>query len=210
VDCLSQYYENDTVTDVYEPHKYVCTDVCIDPEGDDLPGPRFQEIISQMVELRAIQASEHRQSQCIQDHINDCDLEAQLMGEPDVRNHVIPDPEPGGESPNENAMLGDSLFQRESDEKPEDLEDNHFLQAIKTGYTNDEFFKLIKEKLREYNSFSLCKGLIWTTNPCSDPVVCILQDRGILTQLIDQAHTALGHFSTQRTTKYLRRWHWWP
>jgi hypothetical protein len=135
------------VTDVYEPHEYVHADMHIDPEGDDLPGPRFQEIISQMVELWAIRASERRQSQRIQDHINDRDLEALLMGEPDVRDHVIPDPEPGGESPNENATLGDSLFQHESDEKPEDLEDNHFLQAIKTGYTNDEFFKLIKEKL---------------------------------------------------------------
>jgi hypothetical protein len=167
-DCLSRYYENDTVTNIYEPHEYVCADACIDPEGDDLPGPRFQEIISQMVKLRAIQASEHRQSQRIQDRINDRDLEALLMGEPDVGDHVIPDPEPSGESPNENAMLGDSLFQRESDEKPEDLEDNHFLQAIKTGYANDKFFKLIKEKPQEYNGFSLCEGLIWTTNPRGD------------------------------------------
>jgi hypothetical protein len=191
------------VTNIHEPHEYVRTDTCIDPEGDDLPGPRFQEIISQMVELRAIQASERRQSQRIQDHINDRDLEALLMGEPDVGDHVIPDPEPGSESPNENATLGDSLFQRESDEKPEDLEDNHFLQAIKTGYANDEFFKLIKEKPQEYNGFSLREGLIWTMNPRSNPVVCILQDHGILTQLIDQAHMALGHFSTQRTTEYL-------
>jgi hypothetical protein len=209
-DCLSRYYENDTVTDVYEPHEYVHADARIDPEGDDLPGPRFQEIISQMVELWAIRASEHRQSQRIQDRINNRDLKALLMGEPDVRDHVIPDPEPGGESPNKNATLGDSLFQRESDEKPEDLEDNHFLQAIKTGYANDEFFKLIKEKPREYNGFSLREGLIWTTNPRGDPVVCIPQDCGILTQLIEQAHTALGHFGTQRTTEYLRRWYWWP
>jgi hypothetical protein len=159
-DCLSRYYENDTVTDVYEPHKYVHANACIDPEGDDLPGPRFQEIISQMVKLQAIQASERRQSQCIQDCINDRNLEALLMGKPDIGDHVIPDPEPSSESPNENATLGDSLFQCESDEKPEDLEDNHFLQAIKTGYANDEFFKLIKEKPREYNSFSLREGLI--------------------------------------------------
>jgi hypothetical protein len=209
-DCLFRYYENDTVTNVHKPHEYVCADARIDPEGDDLPGPRFQEIISQMVELRAIWASERRQSQHIQDRINNHDLKALLMGEPDVGDHVIPDPEPGGESPNENAMLGDSLFQRESDEKPEDLEDNHFLQAIKIGYANDEFFKLIKEKLQEYNGFSLCEGLIWMMNPHGDPVVCILQDCGILTQLIDQAHTALSHFGTQHTTKYLRRWYWWP
>ena len=53
------------MTDIYEPHKYVHADAHIDPEGDDLPEPRFQEIIGQMVELWAIQASEHRQSQPI-------------------------------------------------------------------------------------------------------------------------------------------------
>ena len=106
--------------------------------------------------------------------------------------------------------MGDSLFKCYPGQKPENLEDNSFLQAIKGGYANDKFFKLIKEKPREYNGFSLHNKLIWTTNPQGDPVVCIPQDHGILTQLIDQAHNTLGHFRAQHTTEYLRRWYWWP
>ena len=93
-DCLSRYYESDTTTNVYEPHEYICADTCIDPEGDDLPEPRFQEIIGQMVKLWAIQASEHRQSQCIQDHIHKRDLEAQILEESNARDHMTPDRNP--------------------------------------------------------------------------------------------------------------------
>jgi len=34
--CLSQYYENDTITNVYQYDKYVHTDAWIDPTGEDL------------------------------------------------------------------------------------------------------------------------------------------------------------------------------
>ena len=68
------------------------------------------------------------------------------MEESNIGDHMTPERNPINEPPNENVTLGDSLFQHYPDQKPENLEDNSFLQAIKTGYTNDKFFKLIKEK----------------------------------------------------------------
>ena len=145
-DCLSRYYESDTTTDIYEPHEYIRADMHIDPEGDDLLEPRFQEIIGQTVELWAIRASEHRQSQRIRDCIHKRDLKAQILEESNVGDHMTPERNPINEPTNKNVTLGDSLFQHYPDQKPENLEDNSFLQAIKTGYTNNKFFKLIKEK----------------------------------------------------------------
>jgi hypothetical protein len=53
-DCFSRYYENDTSANMYDPHKYVCTNARIDPEGDDLQGPRLHELTEQVIKLRAI------------------------------------------------------------------------------------------------------------------------------------------------------------
>ena len=36
-DCLSQYYESDTIQDIHMYNEYVCVDACIDPAGEDLP-----------------------------------------------------------------------------------------------------------------------------------------------------------------------------
>ena len=57
-DCLSRYYENDTSTDVHEYHEYVHADRLIDPEGEDLPMDRVQEIKERRVEIGAMRAME--------------------------------------------------------------------------------------------------------------------------------------------------------
>jgi hypothetical protein len=53
-DCLSRCYENDTDTDVHEPHDYVHADARIDPTGEDLPAPHFHEIMEKVIEIRAL------------------------------------------------------------------------------------------------------------------------------------------------------------
>jgi hypothetical protein len=61
-DCLSRYYENNTESDAYEPYEYVRTDAHIDPTGEDLPIPRFQEITEKTIEIRALREEELRRS----------------------------------------------------------------------------------------------------------------------------------------------------
>jgi hypothetical protein len=202
-DCLSHYYKNDMSTDIYDPHKYVCTDACIDPEGNDLPGPRLRELMEQVIELCAICASEHRQSQHIQGCIEECDLEAQIMVDAYIGDNNIPSAGQVPGQPNTNMMLGDLLFQQSPNHKPTNLHDNLFLQAVQQGYTNNKLVSLIKEKPQDYKGFSVNKGLIYTSNPCGDQVVCVPHNCELITQLINQVHNMLGCFSNQCTTKYL-------
>jgi hypothetical protein len=209
-DCLSRYYENDTPDDVYEPHEYVRADARIDPEGEDLPELRFREFTEQIIELHAIRASERRQSQRIQERIEERDLEAQIMADAESGDSNTPTQGQATNSPNDETTLGDSLFQRSPTRKPTNLEDKSFLQTIQRGYASDKFFSLIKDNPDDYQGFSVNEELILTTNPRGDQVVCVPQDRELITKLIDQAHNTLGHFGDQRTTEYLRRWYWWP
>jgi hypothetical protein len=53
-DCLSQYFESDTSADEHGLHDYVQADQRIDPDGEDLPKGRLQEITSHKVEVRAM------------------------------------------------------------------------------------------------------------------------------------------------------------
>jgi hypothetical protein len=53
-DCLSQYYENDNESDIYEPHEYVRADVCIDPTGEDLPVPRYHKIAEKVIKIHTL------------------------------------------------------------------------------------------------------------------------------------------------------------
>jgi hypothetical protein len=66
-DCLSRYYENDTESDAYKPYEYVRADTRIDPTGEDLPIPRFQEITEKTIEIWALQEGELRRSQRLQE-----------------------------------------------------------------------------------------------------------------------------------------------
>jgi Integrase zinc binding domain len=37
----------------------------------------------------------------------------------------------------------------------------------------------------------------------------ITREDSLTAIIIDQAHTVLGHFSTQKTADYIRQWYWW-
>ncbi|PBK86364.1 hypothetical protein ARMGADRAFT_940511 [Armillaria gallica] len=68
-DCLSCYYENDNVNDIHVVQEYVCTNVRIDPAGEDLPPNRFVEVIRGMVELCTMQEEECQRSCWLQEKL---------------------------------------------------------------------------------------------------------------------------------------------
>jgi hypothetical protein len=72
-DCLSQYYENDTESNAYEPYEYMRADTYIDPMGEDLPIPQFQEITEKTIE---IWEGELRRSQHLQEQLEERNIEA--------------------------------------------------------------------------------------------------------------------------------------
>jgi hypothetical protein len=215
-DCLSRYYESDTESDVHEPYDYVRADARIDPTGEDLPVPRFHEIAERVIEIRALREGEVRRSKRLQERREERIIEAQILAEANAKEPYSPtsDSTVNGDREtitiDDDITLEDTIFQRYAGESPATLEDDEFIHAIKTGYSEDKLFTLILEKPQDYAGFSVREGMIWTNNIRGDEVVCVPRNRETITQLVDQAHGTLGHFGNQRTTEYLRRWYWWP
>ena len=54
------------------------------------------------------------------------------------------------------------------------------------------------------------EDLIWHMNPKGNQVVCIPHDRSLIAEIIDQAHSMLGHLGDQHTAEYILCWYWWP
>lgn len=85
------------------------------------------------------------------------------------------------------------------------------IDTIRKEYENDKFFKIILEKPEENQQlFHIHEEMIHTTNTQGDEVTCIPVNRKIITEIITSAHTIVGHFSELKTSKYIRKWYWWP
>ena len=215
VDCLSRYYESDAADETHDVNEYVRADIRIDPEGEDLPLERYQEVKERVIEIRAMQDKELRRSHRLRERREDRDAEAEAMAE-------------GNKAPSEitgtrvtrggtivpllegDETLGEALLRHNHDPPPTSQNDDAFLKRVKDGYEGDKFFALIKEKPEEYKLFQESKALLWTKNIAEDEVLCIPRDRELIHEIISQAHETLGHFGDQKTTDYVRRWFWWP
>jgi len=79
-DCLSRYYENDTIQDVHMYDEYVRADARIDLAGEDLPTLRFKEMMDRVIEIRAMCKDERRRSTHLHERKEQCDLEAEENG----------------------------------------------------------------------------------------------------------------------------------
>ncbi len=66
-DCLSQYYGNDTSTDVHEYHDYVQADLRIDPTEEDLSSAQYEDVVEKTMEMHMMHAMELRQSKRLQE-----------------------------------------------------------------------------------------------------------------------------------------------
>ncbi|KAF8232687.1 hypothetical protein L208DRAFT_1271034, partial [Tricholoma matsutake] len=162
-DCLSQYYESDTLMDTHQPHKYVQADVCIDPAGDNLPGQWYREA-------------------------------------PSISEKIPENPTPS--SYGDNITLAEMLFKQTSNATLTTWGNEEFIKQIQSGYKDDKLFAHILEKPGEYTDFEVKDDLIWQKNQQSIEVVCIPCNRGMIMQVLDQAHTILGHFGDQWTNEY--------
>ena len=211
-DCLSRYFESDTSKDVHDAHEYVNADARIDPEGEDLPQRRYQEVVERIVEIRAMQETQVRRSRRLREHQEEREIEAQLLNEAD------PDPQAIRDStsdhvqtePQAELTVGDILFGRAKMVPPKDRTNATFISKVKNGYRSDKLLSLIQDDPEKYTSFVVKDGLIWTKNLAGDTVVCIPRSPELLTTIVDQAHMTLGHLGEERTTEYARRWYWWP
>ncbi len=195
-DCLSRYYSEDTPNDVHPESEYVNADVRIDPTHDLLSWERIQEIRPNSALLfaqRPIDRTEGRDAEAIQlgpAHVDPAHRSAER--DPTVL-----------ESRAKGTHLREVVHRREE-----------FTASVKSAYPNDPLLSKVLEKPTDYKSFFVKDHLIWTRNLGQEVVMCVpqgmLNDNTLTGIVIEQAHSIVGHFSSQKTADYIRRWYWWP
>jgi hypothetical protein len=154
-DCLSRYYENDTESDAYEPYEYVHADARIDPTGEDLPIPRFQEITEKTIEIRE---GELRHSQRLQERLKERDIEARIMAEANSRETSVHNKttertqqdDRGAITLDEDILLGDAIFQRHEGKAPAMMADDTFIYALRNKYTGEKLFWVVLKNPKDY------------------------------------------------------------
>ncbi len=209
-DCLSRYFENDTSSDVHELHEYVQADRRIDPDGEDLPRERYQEVVEKTVEIWVMQVVEARHSQRLREARKQREHEADEMHNADVEHdeiHVQPLANDQGIEITLEEILRSQNGNARALHRENSNENARLLQDIKKGYANDKLFILIKEDVAKYLSFNMKDDTLWTRNTHDNKVICIPRDHKIITQILDKAHSILGHFRDERTCEYVRRWY---
>ncbi|KAG6893552.1 hypothetical protein C0995_016721, partial [Termitomyces sp. Mi166 len=82
----------------------------------------------------------------------------------------------------------------------------HILQ----GYKKDRMYIEILNKPTEHPRFTIERELIYTVNMEGAKVLCVPRDWSLITTILDQAHTIVGHFGYQKTLNYVRQMYWWP
>ena len=85
---------------------------------------------------------------------------------------------------------------------------SEFMRTVKSGYALDPTFRKVLEAPSQYHTFVVRDGYIYTKNRQDQEVLCIprvlLKRRSITELVIDEAHTTLGHFGSQKTSEYVR------
>ncbi|KAF8553604.1 hypothetical protein OG21DRAFT_1368025, partial [Imleria badia] len=78
-----------------------------------------------------------------------------------------------------------------------------FLDAVCEGYKNESLLAKVAAQSSHYPQFTEKDGLLYTKNHDNEEVLCLphvkFKGDSIITQIIDGAHKALGHFGAQRT-----------
>lgn len=192
-DCLSRYYENDAPDEIHPPQAYVNADLRLDPNMDELPKLRKKEIDDE-VALRALREVEEDRAQeaAAMEDTSEAQPVKSLSPGVTVKDALTSGP------PLHEVMAGTPRF----------------LEAIKDGYKADRTFSKVLENVAAHANFTLRDGLLYVTTRLGFECLCIpfgrLDKRALTELVIDQAHTTLGHFGTQKTSEYVRRWFWWP
>ncbi|KAG6893602.1 hypothetical protein C0992_009344, partial [Termitomyces sp. T32_za158] len=127
------------------------------------------------------------------------DLEAQgLTGAEPAVMWPMEEPSSSDDDPTVEQALGST----DPSSKTADLEDARLHECIRRGYSQDKFYVEILDKPTEHPRFVIEQKLVYMMSPARAKVVCILQDRSLITTILDQAHRIVGHFGYHKTLKY--------
>ena len=93
--------------------------------------------------------------------------------------------------------------------------DINLTRRVRAHYHKDPLFMKVLHHLEAHPQFGIKDRLIWTKNQMGRDVVCIpqkafIRGRRLIEVILDQAHTTIGHFGQSSTSRYVRRFYWWP
>jgi hypothetical protein len=192
-------------------HEYVQIDRRIDPNGEDLPMERLQEVKERVLEIRSMRAMETRKGKQLREHQERREEEAEAM------NPILGDGEADKPTETDQVTLGEALEKPNGKGKTtplrgmDELDDERLTQAIKDGYTDDAMTKMILANPEHHaKSFAVKDGVIWTCNKEKKKVIVVPRKQDLITQILTQAHSIVGHMGDKRTLSYAQRWYWWP
>src|SRR6266481_4644437 len=196
-DCLSHYYESDYPDDKHPDHEFVSADARLDLDAELLPVQRY-------VELRSAVA---RRSRHLAEQVEQRVRDSNQMNDGTSDNN--------SESSNDDPLLAiesgtDGHSLRINVERNVDL-----ARIMRKHYHEDTVFAKVLECPKAHPRFGIRGKLSWTKSQMGRDVVCIpwkafLRGRRLVEIIIDQAHTAIGHFGQFHTSRYIRRYYWWP
>jgi hypothetical protein len=87
-----------------------------------------------------------------------------------------------------------------------------FPSCLKGRYSEDNFFRHVLEKPREFKNFEIKDGLIFLSSE-GGAVLCVpacsINGRSVREIIISHAHSILAHLGSQKTIAYLRDQVWW-
>ena len=88
------------------------------------------------------------------------------------------------------------------------------LSAAHEGYLQDPLYSKILDDPKSYKAFKVKDKLLWVHNRIGECVLCVprgnLGEKTIQGAILEKAHEVVGHFGSQQTIDYVRRWFWWP
>ena len=87
--------------------------------------------------------------------------------------------------------------------------DRRLLEEIELGYEQDPLTRIVLAKPADHAKyFAMKDGIIWTRDRVAREVMCVPWEKQLITKLVTTAHELLGHYGSQRTEEYLRRYYW--
>jgi hypothetical protein len=84
-----------------------------------------------------------------------------------------------------------------------------FLRRVQYAYNKDILTATLLNDITEHRDFKQEDELIYCLDKHSEPVLCLLNDCKIITEVINQVHNAMGHYGAEKTTSYTCRYYWW-
>jgi hypothetical protein len=211
-DCLSRYYESDTWEDVHEMYDFAQSDIRLDPTLDDIDWVRRREIEDKTIEAQIDKAKARmaaiRDKTVLNERIHEREIRAREMNLHELEE--APSKETGrSKDPTIVESLGNTRNLRKITEN-----DSTFVTAMKEGYASDAMMSKILANPKQHPNFQIKDGLIWRMTQNGEEVVCMpkgtYNEKSLHGTITEQAHEIVGHYGTDKTVAYIRRWYWWP